>query len=50
MYVIMYIAHRPVSITVCGEINRVTAAAEGRLLMVWAVVRTENLDIAEHST
>jgi hypothetical protein len=49
MYVIMYIAQRPVSINVCGEINRVTAVADGLLLLIWAVVRNENLDIAEHS-
>jgi hypothetical protein len=49
MYVIMYIAHRPLSINVCGEINRVTAVAAGLLLLISAVVRNENLDIAEHS-
>jgi hypothetical protein len=50
MYVIMYIAHRPASITVCGEINRVTAAADGLLLLICALFCNENLDIAEHST
>jgi hypothetical protein len=49
MYAIMYIAQRPASINVCEKINRVTAAAEGLLLLTLAVVRTENLDIAEHS-
>jgi hypothetical protein len=46
MYVIMYIAQRPASINVCGEINRATAVAEGLLLSISAVA---NLDIAEHS-
>jgi len=49
MYVIMYIAQRPDSIRVCGEINRVTAVADGLLLLICAAVRNENLDIAEHS-
>jgi hypothetical protein len=49
MYVIMYIAQRPASINVCGEINRATAVAEGLLLLISAVARNENLDIAEHS-
>ena len=50
MYVIMYIAQRPDSINVCGEINRVAAMTDGLLLLICAPVRNENLDIAEHST
>ena len=49
MYVIMYIAQRPASINVCGEINRLAAMADGLLLLISAIVRNENLDIAEHS-
>jgi len=41
---------RPASINVCGEINRVTAVADGLLSLICVPVRNENLDIAEHST
>ena len=37
------------SINVCGEISRVTVVADELLLVIWAVGRTENLDIAGHS-
>jgi hypothetical protein len=33
----MYIAQRPASINVCGEIDRATAAAGGLLLLIWAI-------------
>ena len=36
MYVIMYIAQRPDSINVCGEISRVTVVADGLLLLICA--------------
>jgi hypothetical protein len=39
----MYIAQRPDSINVCGEINRVAAMADGLLLLISAIVRIGNL-------
>jgi hypothetical protein len=38
----MYIAQRPASINVCGEIDRVTAVAGGLLLLIWVIVCTGN--------